>query len=184
MCNGNLGMYRVMPWAYPTIQGQSAGGVSVDPTPEPTPEPQYFDFSGATVKFSSKTSNLVLTGVHGEKGYPNVRYFADVAGVTVIDNSSVSKISMEIVQNTLTVSPTTADGFTLDSSKNKILVVFSGINFNGSMIVRVFFYYNPETTIPYTGKTKITLSGTLKVKLKAFDASGNMLQESQEITVT
>lgn len=30
MCNGDLGMYRVMPWAYPPISGGSSGGFSPD----------------------------------------------------------------------------------------------------------------------------------------------------------
>ena len=30
MCSGDLGMYRVMPWAYPPISGGSSGGFSPD----------------------------------------------------------------------------------------------------------------------------------------------------------
>ena len=184
MCNGNLGMYRVMPWAYPTIQGQSTGGVSVDPTPEPTPEPQYYDFSGVSIEFDYNTTKIQNAGIEGNMAVPDARFFANVSGVNTINDSEVSRISMEVVENNLTVSPTTDNGVTLDPSKNTVRSSFSGKNFNGIYVISVFFYYYPEQRVPFYGTSTITLSGTLKLKLKAYNSNGDLLQESQEITVT
>lgn len=114
---------------------------------------------------------------------PDARYFVTISGVKTVDDSEVSSISLEIVQNTLTVSPTSNNGVTLDTSKNKLINNLSGKNFNMTNAIGVFFYYYPEKTVPFTGTTSITLSGTLKIKLKAYNANGDLLQESQEITV-
>lgn len=175
-------MYRVMPWAYPTIPGQSSGGASVDPTPEPTPEPQYYDFSGMSIKFPEKTGYLSAGGVSGNLYNPAIGFFPKITGVNVIDNSLVSSVRVEVIENTLTVTPTSADGKTYDPSLDYLDPYISNKKIDGTSF-SIYFKYTPKVSPGFNGTTKITMSGNLKVKLKAYDSSGNLLQESQEITV-
>lgn len=95
MCNGDLGMYRVMPWAYPTIPGQSSGGASVDPTPEPTPE--YYDFTDAKIVYTESSFELesYVAGPYQNRGYGVFQ----ISGVKSIDTSNVNRVEIRLSQN-------------------------------------------------------------------------------------
>lgn len=99
MCNGDLGMYRVMPWAYPTIPGQSSGGASVDPIPEPTGP---YDFSNYKVEFHQPFGNIYTPGDKAEQGY-FVGWFWGSSGLITYDTSNVSTISIIFKSGSVTL---------------------------------------------------------------------------------
>lgn len=184
MCNGDMSLYRVIPWSYPTIPGQSSGGTSVDPIPPPTPSPVYYDFSGADVSFKRGTDQVASTGLNGSKNQPNADFNIAVSGVVSIDTSAVSSIKILVVEYDFEPTVKTGDGLTFDriSVWNR---GYSGtVDFNKDPVVTVGVLYLPEKTVPWFASFSTGLSGFMKVKLQAFGSDGQLLEESQEITVT
>lgn len=177
-------MFRVMPWAYPTIPGQSSGGISVDPTPPPTPSPVYYDFSGADVSFTWKTSRVASTGLNGSQNQPDAGFNIAVSGVVPIDTSAVSSIKLLVVEHDLEPTVKTGDGLTFDRISVWNRGYSGSLDFNQDPVVTVGALYLPEKTVPWFASFSTGLSGSMKVKLQVFGSDGQLLEESQEITVT
>lgn len=185
MCNGDLGMYRVMPWAYPTIPGQTAGGISVDPTPEPEPVPKGpYDFSDLSMNWKYRTYNYRPGGSNGDLVYVLIGYGINVTGGTVNDNSNVSSISIVIVNEGLSISP---DSFTGNNGTHTVnnetfnLQIDKNLSSNGGGYV--FWFTGQERVTSSYKEIPFTLIGDLKVKLVVYDLNGEVLQESEEITI-
>lgn len=162
MCNGDLGMYRVMPWAYPTIPGQSSGGASVDPTPEPSVN--VFDASDAVAKWTISTVTL-------EDYVPNVysRAFPEVelSGVKVLDSSGVSKIEIWTKQQ-----PNYSVSLT---NPNLVIAVNLGLDPNGVLGPQLL------ASAGDSGKT-VTITGG-SVEIRAYSSDGEIMQSS-EVMIT
>lgn len=157
MCNGDLGMYRVMPWAYPTIPGQSSGGTTVDPTPEPSPSKPY-DFSNAKI-------TVAKTGTYSQMSKTYRSFFElKISGITTIDSSNVGSVSANKYDISTFV-------FTPSGGKGGIYLVFSDLNnLNRSGNVICDYQGTAPSSTP-------TLSGTGTLTLVVYDVSGNKIQE-------
>lgn len=176
MCNGDLGMYRVMPWAYPTIPGQSSGGSSVDPTPDPTPEPTVpFDVSGMTVSVHNRT-----TTVYSGSYYKGATFEVEVQGVKVLDNSNVSHMRFTITEPSgISVSPNTIGGV----SNPQILYEYGTLNIKNpnTWWAAVIFHWNEATS----GEgTSVTLSGNFRLTMEVYGVDGSLLQTFTGVTTS
>lgn len=164
MCNGDLGMYRVMPWAYPTIPGQSSGGTSVDPTPTPEPEPtpvDPYDFSKATFRIKSRTEYIETSN-----GMTYCRFYLIVSGIVTVDTSRVSSVLLKT--NNLSAltfnAPGTFSKRAVDNYANDIADINSG---------------NWGWVLDYKSSAsgKATMSGTPNITMTVYDSTGAVIQE-------
>lgn len=164
MCNGDLGMFRVMPWAYPTIPGQSSGGTSVDPTPEPVALP--YDASGISVIFSNRESETIISTA-GQLA----TFSCTVSGVEILDNSNVDLLLVTVTpESSVSVSPTTVGGDSNPSIEYSRFYLGSK-NPNGTVQAVSASWKNATS-----GSDKITLSGNVKITFEAYDVNGNLIQ--------
>ena len=185
MCNGDLGMYRVMPWAYPTIPGQSSGGASVDPIP---PEPAGpYDFSNFTLKFLEGSSNIYTPypDDHLEWGY-SCAWIWTGSGLVENDTSNVSSISIKFVSGNIL----TDGGKTLPVS-NLRLSYSHGISQSWSSS-RIPGYADRESaafTRSYgdsnnlSGQVITGFSSDTTVLISVYNSNGELLQ-SKEVVVS
>lgn len=164
MCNGDLGMYRVMPWAYPTIPGQSSGGTSVDPTPEPVPDVDPYDFSNVEAKIVSRRSDVTVVN----DSFWRAVFTVSVTGIIVNDSTGVSSFIGQI----------STDGFGVSPSGWE----FTGTNYTVSDVSQP----NGNGTITVDSKTGnpfASLSGNGKITFSVYDKTGNLIQ-SKEVVIT
>lgn len=159
-------MYRVMPWAYPTIPGQSSGGTSVDPTPEPTPIPQDpLDFSNAKFYMPSTTGNYSSTWLY-------VDFYLEVRGVVSNDTSNISSIKFELVGDNISIDPITVDGARLTVANNGYITNGPFNNLNGNfMVLRGYGQYMAGGD----GKT-FNHTGVTGIKVTAYGSDGTVIQ--------
>ena len=163
MCNGDLGMYRVMPWAYPTISGGSSGGSSVDPTPEPAVDP--YDFSNAKARFASRSATLV-------KGdYWTARFNVILTGIKTVDSSAVNFISGDFNTSSISASPSPGSKGSAISFNDK-----NDLNTTGVAVVTVTYYSDP-------GSSTCSISGNANLSIKVYDKEGNVIQ-TKELVVS
>lgn len=175
MCNGDLGMYRVMPWAYPTIPGQSSGGTSVDPIPEPEPGMNPYDVSGMVVSVKNRT-----TTVNKTTNYRYATFKVMVQGVKLNDVTNVSYLRFSVTDpNGISVSPNTIGG-----DSNPEIIYDSGklgTNNPNTWWAAVIFHWNNATS----GEgTNVSLSGNFRLTIYAYDSSGNLLQSFTGVTTS
>ena len=184
MCNGDFGMYRVMPWAYPTIPGQSSGGASVDPIPEPE-LPYNFDRVSANVS-SATAKNVVMTFYNNELRY-SMPLFFDVSGIEINDITNVSSFKALIVQNNLTVTPTSfmANGGTYTKTSDVQIAFFSASASQPNAQYGFLTTCTPSVSgnYEYNPSVNVTYSGSLTFKFVVIDSNGETIQESNDITV-
>ena len=186
MCNGDLGMYRVMPWAYPTIPGQSSGGTTVDPTPEPS---YPYDMSKITASFAGSASNISHQGFSGGKRFCCI-WFIQIAGLKEIDTTEVNSLKIIFTENTLATNPNSFSyggvTYTHDMSMNDTELA---IPVSSSTDVRTYTTqcgFTPLlSSFPYTDPdVTVTRTGSLKLKIVAYNSSGDVIQESGEVVVS
>lgn len=170
MCNGDLGMYRVMPWAYPTIPGQSSGGTTVDPTPEPTPIPKDpFDFSN--VGFS-------MPSVKGSYSSPNstVIIYLQVRNIVTNDTSNVSSVKFELVGDSISINPSVVDGTKLKVSVSSYTArSFNNLNSDYALITATQVY------VPAVAQTTFSATGVTGVKITVYGSDGEVLQTHEGV---
>lgn len=111
MCAGDLGMYRVMPWAYPPISGGSSGGFSPDDSGgtggSGSTNSLYVDTSNTTFRFVNEG---VWVQNNSNQDYLRITFDYSYLGVGNLNN--VSKISRVVEVKSLY--------FTDDPSNNVI----------------------------------------------------------------
>lgn len=184
MCNGDFGMYRVMPWAYPTIPGQSSGGASVDPIPKPE---LPYNFDGVSVNVPSATAtNVVMSFYNNELRY-SMPLFFNVSGIVINDITNVSGLRTLIVQNNLTVTPTSfnANGGTYTKTSDVQIAFFSASKSDPNKQYGFLTTCTPSVSgnYEYNPKVNVTYSGSLIFKFVVIDSNGETMQESENITV-
>lgn len=171
MCNGDLGMYRVMPWAYPTIAGQSTGGVTVDPTPEPTPVPKDpLDFSNA---------KFYLPSVKGVYSSPwlTVDVLLECRDIVSNDTSNISSIKFEILGDNISVDPVTVAGTRLIVEPTSHITYGPFNNLNGNFLVlRAYQQY-----VSAGNGMTFTPTGVTGVKITAYGSDGSIVQEYEGV---
>ena len=86
-------MTRLIPWALPTIPGDSEGGYTPYPTPEPEPEPvDPYDFTNAVIQYNNAQNKIYLWIDSGG----NRRVTGNVTGLVVNDLVGVSSVVIAI----------------------------------------------------------------------------------------
>lgn len=186
MCNGDLGMYRVMPWAYPTIPGQSSGGATVDPTPEPS---YPYDMSEITASFSSDRATVSYQGFSGGKRYC-CNWMIKIAGLKEVDTTEVNSLKIIFTENTIAPSPNSFSyggvTYTFDSSMNESELA---IPVSSSSEVRSYFLNYGFTPLLSSFPSEnpgviVNRTGSLKLKIVAYNSNGDVIQESGEVVVS
>ena len=165
MCNGDLGMYRVMPWAYPTIPGQSSGGASVDPTPEPSAK--YYDFADARIVYTNDNVALdgYVSGTFKNRGYA----FYRISGIKTLDSSNVNRVYLEF-----SIDPT------YSPPVSGIVTIAETINLHGDL--------NGDQSYAVLTNDQGSTNKVLKMsggtfKFTVYDSDGNALQTA-EVPIT
>lgn len=149
-------MYRVMPWAYPTIPGQSSGGASVDPIPDPSGD--YFDFSNAEAHWAnSVTLEEYGGGVEKSRAFPILL----ISGIGVVNASSVARTTIYIKDQPSYSTPLTDANMSIAYSTNR-----SDLNINPA----------PQLLAsPSDVGKNVTITGG-SIEFKSYDSEGNLLQ--------
>lgn len=172
MCAGDLGMYRVMPWAYPPISGGSSGGFSPDDSggtgESGSTNALYVDTDNTTFNMSElniwnngKADYATPTLIYGYLGVGNLRNVSTVKEILVINDLYLSD----------------------DPSKNVVNLLMSNIleyrtntlpwdtPINGTTSINGSYKFN--TSIDET-QTAVLAHFTLK--LVAYDSDGNEIR--------
>ena len=171
MCNGDLGMYRVMPWAYPTIPGQSSGGTSVDPTPDPAQD--CYDFSNLQTEFLSNSANTQVFD-----GNTYIKTYYRIVGVQAIDTSNVASVKLTASNGSLSVSP---------ANMGSVSAVFVSNEETKTNRVEDLNTSFEGVTIRWPGVsvqgTSVSFTGSINVTITAYNSEGKVLQ-TKEIVVS
>lgn len=154
-----------MPWAYPTIPGQSSGGQSVDPIPDPN---LPYDFTEAVFSIN-RTNTTYYLGDNQTR----VDYFIKVSGVKIKDTSNVTNAYVDIDSSVATISPSTinGEGYTLNNVQS-----FRVSDPNNSTLL-VYGMFSTANS-----GTECTLSGDVKLKINISGSDG--LLQTYEVVIS
>lgn len=172
-------MYRVMPWAYPTIPGQSSGGTSVDPTPDPTPSGPY-DLTDFNVKLSGLNWNGNIKEV---EGVAVAFYFIlTYGGQKEIDTSNVSSAKLTFGSGNLL----TSGGGSIPLSKFGVNWANTGTPFymngiEGEGAVQPVLSKSEGSS--YIGQTVTGFSNGSTAIITVYNSAGEVLQ-TKEVVIT
>lgn len=161
MCSGDLGMYRVMPWAYPPISGGSSGGFSPDDS----------NPSGASYTLKMGEDSTIRLGINnitsvknrlgmqieltkfeiGSVRGINAIYFAiDIEDLELNANGDVTDVISNIVSNSSITIP-------FDQIVNSTFTMSVQVNFATSMT-------SADPAVKY-------MSSTIRAESKDFDGN-------------
>lgn len=168
MCNGDLGMYRVMPWAYPTIPGQSSGGTTLDPTPEQPGVPEIvYPYDATDIAATWKSTSVWTSGTDNALAH----FEAIISGIKVLDVSSVSSLKYTVTNQTLSITPTTLGGKTVTYILSKGNLTKTNPNSTLEVVIGKWVGAKNQSG------NKATISGSATIKIGAYNSSGDLLQE-------
>lgn len=172
MCNGDFGMYRVMPWAYPTIPGQSSGGSSVDPIP--VPQEECYDFSNCRAEIANRTVTTTIS----DDGYSYVNIVFALTNVKLLDITNVSSVVVKTSANNITVNPNVISGSTAEIIYSTSTRGSSNLNINAN---------HPAFMVKWPGvsvREVISIFGEINFTVEVYNANGDKIQSYKGVTTS
>lgn len=180
MCAGDLGMYRVMPWAYPPISGGTSGGFSPDGSTSEggesgggssDPNAIYVEIEGSDLYFGDPSAN---NESNNNRRVFRIPSYVGELGLGNINN--VSMIDSYIIMNEvyLTTDPdnNAVGSFTNTEYKLTHMPVHDSITRHVTNVtdVNTAYFYRPIQDDSYIKK----FVGS--VKFVGYDADGNVVR--------
>lgn len=162
-------MFRVMPWAYPTIPGQSTGGIGTDPIPSPAVDP--YDFTNATVTFGTGTTYREINNQGTAITFCS--FPVTVSGVETIDSTNVSNV--KIVPSSSTIKAPAIGNV----ASNTTFYTSSRKQPNGTANS-----VSAQWIGAASSGSELSLTGSAKITIEVYDSAGTLIQSADLGTVS
>lgn len=184
MCAGDLGMYRVMPWAYPPISGGTSGGFSTNPdqSEEGGSGPDTLVLNSDSSISIADLSTLAYNGSDTSKSDTiRVTIWLQKIGLqNVVDLSSL-KFTFNVERMEGTISGTKYDFMTIATVTKNSTSLTPPLDTMVNGTQPMTFDYKLATTVSYGTVSNKVVSGSLVVD--TLNADGSIIR-SQSFPVS